>query len=240
MSNAFEAQIKKYTEQLAQDPKSRVFVPLSDIYRKLGQYDEAIAVAQEGLKHHPNYMGGKTVLARAYFENGDLDPAQEILEYIIEFAPDNLLANRILSEIYVQKGKPDQARPILKRLLAMEPGDDRAKRQLNAIEKGQTARVEPPAKEGATLAGPPATKTSPPTETATLANLYRSQGHLEKALGIYKKLKDQEPGNPSHAQAIAEIEAELGKKRTARPETRFQVDYLNKLLHRIQERRRKL
>jgi len=80
VADGLEQSIKKYTEQLAQDPRSRVFVPLADAYRQLGRCEEAIAVAQEGLKNHPTYVSGKIALARAYFENGDADPAADLLK----------------------------------------------------------------------------------------------------------------------------------------------------------------
>ena len=138
MSASIEADIEKYEKQLLDDPKSRVFVPLSDCYRRLGRYDEAITVAKQGLEVHPNYFGAKVALARSYFENGEIEPAKGLLESILTFAPDNLLATRILSQIYVLEGHKEKAIPCLKRLLALEPQDEQAKAQLEALERNQT------------------------------------------------------------------------------------------------------
>ncbi len=94
-----EADIKKYTEQLAADPKSRAFVPLSDAYRRLGRYEEAISIAQDGVEKHPTYVAGKMALARALFENGDVDSAREHLSWVLSIAPDNLMASRLMAEL---------------------------------------------------------------------------------------------------------------------------------------------
>lgn len=50
--------ISKYTAILKVDPQSRVFVPLGEIYRKLGLYDKAIALFESGLKYNPDYNLG--------------------------------------------------------------------------------------------------------------------------------------------------------------------------------------
>ncbi len=264
MTESLEADIKKYTEQLAADPKSRAFVPLADIYRKLGRYEEAIAVAQEGLNHHPHYVGAKMALARAYFEDGSLDEAGELLESVIQFAPDNLFANRLLSQIYVQKGTPEKAVPLLRQLLTMEPNDSRAATQLAQIEAaastgtGSTPPVAEPAVSpqpsppaaavGATPppASPPpaqpvaatASSVQPGIKSATMANLYRSQGHLTEALAMYEELLTAEPQNKAYSTAIEEIKRELTNRGEVARSGDGRGVFLKTLLERIQTRRR--
>jgi tetratricopeptide (TPR) repeat protein len=229
MGEPFEAEIKKYTEALAADPKSRVFVPLSDAYRKLGRYDEAILVAKDGLIHHPHYMGGKMALARAYFENGELDPAETLLDEVLNFAADNLLANRLLAQIHLQKDRKDRALPLLKQLQSMEPNDAWVVAQLAkiSIPPGPVVQqAEPPPP-------PPRAAIPAPTQTATLAELYRSQGHTEKGLEIYRKLLAADPANPSLVRAVRELQAPPASVQSG-PKA-----ILEKLLDRIAERRRK-
>ena len=277
MGESLEELIRKYAEQLAADPKSRAFVPLSDAYRKLGRYEEAIAVAEEGIKHHPHYVGGKMALARARFENGDLDPARKILEEVVPLSPDNLLANRLLSEIYVRRKEEARAIPLLRQLLKIEPNDARAAAQLAAIEgKGTTAEapahqappsisaeplkpavvppepaVAPPSAPAevsapAPFPPPPAAqeaerpKASPTTRTATLAELYRAQGHLESALTVYRDLAAAEPANALYAQRAQELDAQLAAQSARAFPGEVRVGVLNRLLGKIRERRRTL
>lgn len=255
MTEALESQINKYTEQLVTDPKSRVFVPLSDLYRKMGQYDEAIAVAQEGLKHHPHYVAGKMALARAHFENGDTDQAREILESVHRTSPDNILANRILSEVYLQAGEKQLALPLLKQLVALDPNDSKSKELLSSLQTGASPTtktpveskpapvLQPPKPSTPPPATPPSqTKTSafaqPKTNTATLANLYRSQGHYDKALEIYRELSAKEPMNAEFKKAVFDLES-LMSPRPAPKESRG-AQILQTLLVRISERRKSL
>jgi tetratricopeptide (TPR) repeat protein len=167
-----ETSIERYLQELSKDPKSRSFVPLSDAYRQLGKYEEAIEVAQNGLKHYPTYISGKIALARAYYENGDLDPAFEILDRILTTTPDNLLANRIFADVCAHSGKADRAVKALEMVLKFEPNDERSKKLLENIRAPQVAK-------------------SGLTQTKTLANLYRSQGHHKEAKTVTENILNQ-------------------------------------------------
>jgi FimV-like protein len=175
MTDSIEARIRAFAEELAKNPKSKAFVPLADAYRQLGRYEEAVQVARKGLAIFPHYVAAKLALARACFENGDADPAAQLLEDVLHTAPDNLLANRILAEVYSEKGERDKAIPLLKKLLALEPGDEWSANRLQALE-GPVSAPEP--------RSPP----KPGIRTATLAEMYRSQGHEKEALEIYEEL----------------------------------------------------
>lgn len=50
--------IQKYITILKADPQSRVYVPLGEIYRKLGLYDKAISLFESGLKYNADYILG--------------------------------------------------------------------------------------------------------------------------------------------------------------------------------------
>jgi FimV-like protein len=211
MTTGLESSIKKYTEQLAQDPKSRAFVPLSDAYRQCGRCEEAIAVAKEGLSHHPTYVSGKISLARAYFENGDIDLAFGLLEEVLETSPDNLLANRIFAEVSFHKKSYAQAKTALERVLSLEPNDQRCKGLLERIVKAEAApepSFVPTPQPMATVAS----ETSPSVNSATLAELYRSQGHLDDALKVYLELMAKDPHNETYRTKVAELKQLLEPK----------------------------
>jgi tetratricopeptide (TPR) repeat protein len=92
-------EINKYLAILSKDPGSMVFAPLTEAYRKAGNLDEAIAVAQDGLNIHPNYVSGMVALGRAYFDKGMISEAKETLDKVLVLAPDNIIAANILEEI---------------------------------------------------------------------------------------------------------------------------------------------
>jgi len=127
-------EIEKYIELLSKDPKSRVFAPLAEAYRKGGLLDEAIQVAQDGLKFNSNYISGRMALGRAYYDKGMKTEAREELEKAVKAAPDNIMAHKILGEIYQAEGGNEEAIRSFKIVLALSPGDKEVSEALDILE----------------------------------------------------------------------------------------------------------
>jgi tetratricopeptide (TPR) repeat protein len=130
---AFWSDIKKYEEALVNDPASYCFVPLADLYRRMGLLDDAIHVAKKGCDLHPDYVGGYMALGRAYFEKGMKPESKEALEKVVSSAPDNLMARRILSQIYVEVGETAAAAENLLFILSQNPDDKESQILLNSL-----------------------------------------------------------------------------------------------------------
>jgi len=122
-STSFWADIKKYEDLLSKDPRSYCFAPLSELYRKLGLLDDAVAVATRGIEAHPEYIGGFMALGRALFEQGNRDQAKTALEKVVLATPENLLAQRILSQLYQEEGNLSAAERALHLLVSFNPED---------------------------------------------------------------------------------------------------------------------
>src|SRR5215211_6978494 len=105
--------LKKYQD----DPTSRVFAPLAEAYRKSGLIDEAIEIAREGLRIHPNFVGGRVALARALFEKNLFEEVIEELQVIIRDVPDNLVAQRLMADSSLMLGRITDALGAYKMLL---------------------------------------------------------------------------------------------------------------------------
>ena len=71
--------LTKYTLQYQKKPKSRVFAPLAETYRKLGMRDESLKILRQGLKYHPTYTLGYIVLANVYFDQQNFELAYNTL-----------------------------------------------------------------------------------------------------------------------------------------------------------------
>jgi tetratricopeptide (TPR) repeat protein len=138
-STSFWADIKKYEDILAKDPKSYCFAPLSELYRKLGLLDDAIGVAQRGTDIHPEYIGGYMALGRAYFEKGIKDSSKEALERVAKATPENILAQKILSQIYFEEGNTQAAEKALQLLVAFNPEDVESRLTLEAMRKSSAS-----------------------------------------------------------------------------------------------------
>ena len=163
------AEIGKYLDILAKDPNSRVFAPLAEAYRKAGLFDDAVEIALEGLKVHPNYLGGRVALGRAYFEKKQYAEAAAEMQKVAKAAPDNIIAHKVLGQIaYSQKTtcapprRPSRwsscsipgtrRRSSSSRTSPGEPRPRRRQRRANAAAGATAATVEPPSRPRAAAA----------------------------------------------------------------------------------------
>lgn len=170
-------EIEKYIATLAKDPKSKVFAPLAEVYRKAGALDEAIQLCVEGLKRNPNYLSGMVALGRSYYDKGMKSEAKEQIEKVVKATPDNVIAQRILGEIYSEEGKKAEAIKAFKIILALNPKDAEAQESLDILEgrkpprppKEQAAKPAEPAKTEPVPAEakPPEPAAAPPPPAAT-------------------------------------------------------------------------
>jgi tetratricopeptide (TPR) repeat protein len=155
--------IARFKEMLAKDPRSMAFAPLAEAYRKNGRLDEAVAVAEAGLKAHPGYLGGLVVLGRALFDKGEVARSFEILSNVMKENPDNYMAAKTLARIYAQRDDIDQALAAYRRVRAMMPGDREVEEELTRL----TAEEAKAIAEGR-LPPPPPEPPPPPPPVATM------------------------------------------------------------------------
>ncbi len=118
------SEIAKLTERISKDPKSKLFVPLAEEYKKAGDIEMSIHVLTEGLKHNPGYVTAKSFLGRLLLEKGDLAGSQKEFEEVVKAIPDNLLAQKKLGDIYALQGKNGDALTHYKVALSLNPKDE--------------------------------------------------------------------------------------------------------------------
>jgi len=134
MSDDVKDEIARYRELLRRDPRSRVFAPLAEAYRKEGRLDEALALAREGVTHHPAYAGGWLALARVRLDLGRVQEAAEDLERAVAASPTEALAWRLLGETRARLRDRGGAFEAFARALALDPLDDGARRAILDID----------------------------------------------------------------------------------------------------------
>lgn len=141
--------IYSYLKKFQEDPSSRIFAPLAEAYRKAGLFDEAISIAQEGLKLHPKFLSGRVALARAFFDKKLYAEVIEELSPIVQDIPDNLVAQKLLADSYLILGQVAEALSAYKMLLYFSPQDTETAQlvhelEAQAYEKGTLVlRVDP-------------------------------------------------------------------------------------------------
>ncbi|UCG78170.1 MAG: tetratricopeptide repeat protein [Nitrospirota bacterium] len=118
--------IEKLKEKLSKNPDSKLFVPLSEEYRKEGMFDEAIEVLKQGLEIQPSYMSARVALGKIYVEKEMLEEARDEFAEVIKAIPDNLFAHKKLAEIYRDMGDPISAIKQYDTVLMLNPLDEEA------------------------------------------------------------------------------------------------------------------
>ncbi len=127
-------QIYHYLRKYQEDPRSRVFAPLAEAYRKAGLLEEAIEICRDGLRIHPHFIGGRVALSRALFDKGQYAETVKELEPVVLDAPDNLVAQKLLAESYLILGRMSDALSAYKVLLFFMPQDVEVARLVREIE----------------------------------------------------------------------------------------------------------
>lgn len=133
-------EIAKLVERISKDPKSKLFVPLAEEYKKAGDIDKSINVLMEGLKNNPGYVTARSFLGRLLFDKGDMAGAQREFEEVAKSIPDNLMAQHKLGDIYVLQNRPTDALKHYKIALSLNPGDEEMAALISDIEAGRNVK----------------------------------------------------------------------------------------------------
>lgn len=124
----------KYQGMYDKNPRSRVFAPLAESYRKFGLLDEAYKVLKNGIKHHPDYVLGHLVLAHCYFDEEKYQLVYETLKPLLAKNIDNVQMQKLFSESCMQLGHLEEALDTFKYLLFLNPQDKYFASQVKKIE----------------------------------------------------------------------------------------------------------
>src|SRR5215213_4273932 len=90
--------IEELRFRLKTDPKSRLFYPLAEELRKVGQFAEAEQVLHHGLVAHSTYLSAWVSLGRVSRELKKNDEAVEALNRALQLDPGNVVAARLLAD----------------------------------------------------------------------------------------------------------------------------------------------
>ncbi len=128
------ALVKKYEDMLANDPSSRAFSQLGELYRKLGMVDKALALYREGIKKHPSYTLGYMGLAFCYYDLDQYQLSYATLRPIVESARDNIRMQKLFAQCCEKLNYKDEALTTWKYLLFINPKDAEYSARVTALE----------------------------------------------------------------------------------------------------------
>jgi tetratricopeptide (TPR) repeat protein len=125
----------KYQEDFEKNPRSRVFAPLAETYRKLGMTDKAMEILSQGIRFHPTYVMGYLGLAFCYFDIRQFNLAYSTLRPLVENSRDNIRLQKLFADVCLELGYRDEALDTYKYLLFINPRDKEAADRVSTLEK---------------------------------------------------------------------------------------------------------
>lgn len=115
--------LNKYLALYKKNSNSRVFAPLAETYRKLGQFEKAKSTLEKGLKKHPDYVLAYIVLGNLYSDLGKFEDAFKTLQPLVRKNVDNISLQKLFSDVCIKLGEYKVALEVNKYLLLLNPRD---------------------------------------------------------------------------------------------------------------------
>lgn len=128
------AVLAKYFTMYKKNPRSKVFAPLAESFRKLGMLDDAFKILKDGIRNHPNYTLGYIVLAHCYFDQGKFELTYNTLRPIVSQNADNISLQKVFAQSCMNLGYLEEALDTYKYLLFMNPRDKFFTEQVKKLE----------------------------------------------------------------------------------------------------------
>ena len=201
-SNDLQARISRFRRLHEESPESRYFVPLADLLRQTGSYDEALELLDEGLATHPEYVAGLVIRGRTLLEVGKPEAAVGVWHQILGLDRDNVVALENLARLSMDDGDWDDAVPLMEQL-CLQLGDDSNWSDLLAAAR---EKLVPAGEVSAALAGTDSGRGTP-MDTLTLVDIYLAQGYQDRALDVLRRmLPDSGGSRPQIEERIHSLE----------------------------------
>ena len=105
--------IRVWSDELARDPSSLVFLPLGETLRRQGQLETARKVAMRGVQRHPQNPDAHDLMARIFVDSGDLQSAHGEWDRVLQLVPGHVGAAKGIAFILFQQGKLQEAERML-------------------------------------------------------------------------------------------------------------------------------
>lgn len=188
--------VRRWSEELARDPSSTVFLQLGEALRRQGQPDIALKVAVRGLERHPHLADAHDLLARIAVDRGELDRAFDEWDVVLRLAPGHAGARKGMGFVCYRQGRMEEADRYLSEAAGAAPDDQsiaaalahvrqslRGPRRVSApVAQHDDDPAPPPRGGGPGSPGepvplPPATASAPPLDARLLFLDVIGDGH---------------------------------------------------------------
>ncbi|HPM41307.1 MAG TPA: tetratricopeptide repeat protein [bacterium] len=173
----------RYYRQWQDDPSSIVFASIANFFLSYDMIDEAFKVCRMGVKRHPKLVSGRIVMAKIHLRRGNWEEAEDELRNVLSVVPSNRQAQALMEEI---AGVRESERAFASESKAMR------RPVVHSLEDAAPAPLPEP---------------SPSWKTVTMAGIYASQGHFDRARGIYEAILKSDPQNEAARRGLETLPA---------------------------------
>src|SRR5690349_9130680 len=164
--------IRRWSDELARDPDSLVFLPLGETLRRQGKLDLALKIATRGLERHPHNADAHDLLARIEVDRGELQRAFDEWDMVLRLTPTHVGALKGMAFVRFQQGRSDEAEQYLRRA-AEQGGDAEVEAALKNLRRNDGVRegVRRGASDSSARHAPPVTQHAPNDPRALFAEI---------------------------------------------------------------------
>lgn len=116
--------VRRWSDELARDPNSLVFLELGETLRRQRLLDVAHKIALRGLERHPQNADAHDLIARIAVDRGDLQTARERWTTVLQLVPRHAGALKGMGYLSFQEGRLSEAEQYLSNVAATDGGGD--------------------------------------------------------------------------------------------------------------------
>ncbi|MCU0638901.1 MAG: tetratricopeptide repeat protein [Candidatus Krumholzibacteria bacterium] len=203
MTGNLDEDIRQLERKYGENPRSRLFAPLADAYRKSGRIDRAIELCEEGLERFPDYASAHVILGKCFYDKGATERARTEYGRVLDLDPENMVALKNLGDILLGENRREEAAALYRKFLAIDPTNEEVGGILREMKAEFQARKIDLQDESSIRKA----ESSRELATMTLAGIYASQGYYNKALKMYRDIIASEPGNSEASRMIEKLES---------------------------------
>jgi tetratricopeptide (TPR) repeat protein len=117
-------EIHRWSDELARDPSSLVFLQLAEALRRQGQLEVALKIALRGVERHVKHVDAHDLIARISVDQRDFNRAVAAWETVLTLQPEHLGAMKGLGYAHFQQHRFDDAERYLSQAAKVGGGSD--------------------------------------------------------------------------------------------------------------------
>ena len=167
--------VRRWSDELARDPNSLVFLELGEALRRQRQLDVAHKIALRGVERHPRNADAHDLVARIAVDRGDLDGARDRWSVALQLVPSHAGALKGMSYLSYQEGRFNDAEQYLSHVAATE-GDEHVTSALETVRRTSMSLPAVPAPTAEPSAPPSATPSASDDPGRLFADLLLDDG----------------------------------------------------------------